>query len=170
MPYINMNQRPEICEWVNLWSLEMRLKQNSGSFTMLKDYMVKSTLTYLRSTWGWGQQRLMTRMVRRPVVSTVGAAEATAITLALELLYTHGSCKARCCILIRLDVLLAADWGPRYGKNPLICHIMKLLRALSDKGTCVHICWVRSRCGIKGNEIMDQLAKKILDQHIDPQQ
>ena len=43
-------------------------------------------------------------------------------------------------------------------ENPLICHIMNLLWALSDKGTRVRFCWVPNHCGIEGNEIVDQLA------------
>ena len=53
-------------------------------------------------------------------------------------------------------------------ENPLICHIMNLLWALSDKGTRVSFCWVPSHCGIEGNEIVDQLAKETLDHDIDP--
>ena len=51
--------------------------------------------------------------------------------------------------------------------NPLICQILNLLWALSDKGTCVRFCWVPSHCGIEGNEIVDQLAKETLDHDID---
>ena len=39
------------------WSLEKRPKSNSESIMMLKDHMMKSTLTDLRLTRGWGQQR-----------------------------------------------------------------------------------------------------------------
>ena len=49
----------------------------------------------------------------------------------------------------------------------LICHIMNVLWAPSDKGTCVHFCWVPSHCGIEGNEIVDQLAKGALDHDTD---
>ena len=52
--------------------------------------------------------------------------------------------------------------------NPLICRIMNLLWALSDKGTRVCLCWVPSHCGMEGNEIVDQLAKEILDHDINP--
>ena len=53
--------------------------------------------------------------------------------------------------------------------NDLVpCHIMNLLWSLSDKGTRVRFCWVPSHCGIDGNERVDQLAKKTLDQDIDP--
>ena len=53
-------------------------------------------------------------------------------------------------------------------ENPFICHIMNLLWSLNDKGTHVRFCWVRSHCGIDGNERVDQLAKETLDQDIDP--
>ena len=53
-------------------------------------------------------------------------------------------------------------------KNPLFCHIMNLLWALSDRGTCVRFCWVPSHCGIEGNEVVDQLAKETLDHDINP--
>ena len=113
--------------WANVWSQEKRLRPNSESIAMLKDHMMKSTLTDLRLTRKWGQQRSSTaisRMVRR----------------------------------------LAASCP----NNPLICQIMNLLWALSEKGTCVRFCWVPSHCGIEGNEIVDQLAKETLDHDIDP--
>ena len=53
-------------------------------------------------------------------------------------------------------------------ENPLICHIMNLLWALSGRGTCVRFCWVPSHCGIEGNEVVDQLAKETLDHDINP--
>ena len=51
-------------------------------------------------------------------------------------------------------------------ENPLICHIMNALWALSDKGTCVRFCWVPSHCGIESNEVVDQLAKGALEHDI----
>ena len=53
-------------------------------------------------------------------------------------------------------------------ENRLICHIMKVFWALSNKGTCARFCWVPSHCGFEGNEIVDQLAKGALDHDIDP--
>ena len=35
--------------------------------------------------------------------------------------------------------------------NHLICHIMNLLRLLSDKGSRLRFCWIPSHCGIEGN-------------------
>ena len=53
-------------------------------------------------------------------------------------------------------------------ENPFICHIMNLLWLLNVKGTHIHFCWIPSRCGIDGNERVDQLAKETLDHDIDP--
>ena len=44
----------------------------------------------------------------------------------------------------------------------------ELLWLLSDKGTHVRFCWIPRRCGIEGNERVDQLGKETLDQDIDP--
>ena len=82
------------------------------------------------------------------------------------LLSVYGSCTARCCGLLWLIVLQAIESEDT--ENPLICHIMNLLWALSDKGTHVRFCWVPSHCGIEGNERVDQLAKETLDHDIDP--
>ena len=76
---------------------------------------------------------------------------------------------------VQHDVVIYSDWMSclqaiegEDTNNPLICQIMNLLWALSDKGTCVRFCWVPSHCGIEGNEIVDQLAKETLDHDIDP--
>ena len=112
----------------------------------------------------WWDDQLSKRL---PNNSTIFAAEATAITLALDYyLYMDpvqhdvvvNSTSMSC-----LQVIESEDT-----KNPLICHIMNLLWALSDKGTHVCFCWVPSHCGIEGNEIVDQLARKTLDHDIDP--
>ena len=52
-------------------------------------------------------------------------------------------------------------------ENPFICHIMKLLWLLSDKGTHVRFCWIPSHCGIEGNESRPA-SKEMLDHNIDP--
>ena len=83
--------------------------------------------------------------------STVFAAEATAITLALNY-YRHID-------PVQHDVVIYSDSMSclqaievEDTNNPLICQIINLLWALSDKGTCVRFCWVPSHCGIEGNE------------------
>ena len=104
---------------------------------------------------------------RLPNDSTIFADEATAITLALNY-YRHMN-------PVQHDVLIYSDSMFCFQSiededthNPLICQIMNLLWALSDKGTRVRFCWVPSHCGIEGNEIVDQLAKETLDHDIDP--
>ena len=104
---------------------------------------------------------------RLPNNSTIFAAEATAITVALGY-YRYMD-------LVKHDIVVYSDSMSclqaiegEDTENPLICHIMNLLWALSDKGTRVRICWVPSHCGIEGNEIVDQLAKETIDHDVDP--
>ena len=109
--------------------------------------------------------RMLTK--RLPNNSTIFAAEATAITLALNYYWYMGP--------IQHDVIVYSDsmscLQAIEGKDTethLICQIMNLLWALSDtKGVRVCFWWVPSHCGIEGNEIMDQLAKETLDHDID---
>ena len=102
-----------------------------------------------------------------PDNSTIFAAEATAISLALNY-YQHMD-------PVHHDVVVYSDSMSclqaiegEDTENPFICHIMNLLWSLSDKGTSVRFCWVPSHCGIEGNERVDQLAKETLGQDIDP--
>ena len=104
---------------------------------------------------------------RLPDNSSIFAAEATAITLALDY-YRHME-------PVRHDVVVYSDsmscfqvieWEDT--ENPLICYIMNLLWLLSDKDTHVRFCWIPSHCGIEGNEKVDQSAKESLDHDIDP--
>ena len=104
---------------------------------------------------------------RLPDNSTIFAAEATAITLALDY-YQHME-------PVRHDVVVFSDSMSclqaiegEDTENPLICYIMNLLWLLSDKGTHVRFCWIPSHCGIEGNEKVDQSAKESLDHDIDP--
>ena len=104
---------------------------------------------------------------RLPNNSTIFAAEATAITLALD--YYRYMDPVKHDVVVYSDSMscLQAIEGEDT-ENPLICHIMNLFWALSDKGTRVHFCWVPSHCGIEGNEIVDQLATETIDHDIDP--
>ena len=102
---------------------------------------------------------------RLPDTSTIYAAEATAISLALNHYQNMGP--------VHHDVVVYSDSmsclqaiGGEDTDNPLICHIMNLLWSLSDQDTRVRFCWVPSHCGIDGNERMDQLAKETLYQDI----
>ena len=99
--------------------------------------------------------------------STIFAAEATAISLALNYYQHMGPVHQDVVIYSDLMSCLQAIEGEDTD-NPLICHIMNLLWLLSDKGTHVRFCWIPSHCSIEGNERVDQLAKETLDQDMDP--
>ena len=104
---------------------------------------------------------------RLPDNSTIFAAEATAITLALNYYQYMGP--------IHHDVVVYSDWKSclqaiegKGTEKPFICHIMNLFWLLSDKASRVRFCWIPSHCGIEGNERVDQIAKETLDHNIDP--
>ena len=104
---------------------------------------------------------------RLPDNSTIFAAEATVISLALNYYQHMGPVQHDVVVYFDSMSCLQAIEGEDT-RNPFICHIMNLLWSLSDKGTRVRFCWVPSHCGIDGNERVDQLAKETLDQDIDP--
>ena len=104
---------------------------------------------------------------RLPDNSTIFAAEATAITLALNYYRHMGPVHHDVVVYSDSMSCLQAIEGEDT-ENPFICHIMNLLWLLSNKGTHVRFCWIPSHCGIEGNEKVDQLAKETLDQDIDP--
>ena len=71
---------------------EKRLRPNSESIAMLKDHMMKSTLTDLRLTREWGQQRSSTaisRMVRRLAASCPKDSQITVPSLLLRQQQSH---------------------------------------------------------------------------------
>ena len=105
--------------------------------------------------------------IRLPDNSTIFAAEATAISLALNYYRHMGPVHHDVVVYSDSMSCLQATEGEDT-ENPFICHIMNLLWSLSDKGIHVRFCWVPSHCGIDGNERVDQLAKETLDQDKDP--
>ena len=85
---------------------------------------------------------------RLPDNSTIFAAEATAISLALNYYQHMGP--------VHHDVVMYSDSMSclqaiegEDTEDPFICHIINLLLSLSDKGTCVRFCWVPSHCGFE---------------------
>ena len=90
---------------------------------------------------------------RLPDNSTIFAAEATAITLALNY-YRHKDPVHHDAVVYYNSTSCWQDT-----ENPFICHIMNLLWSLSDKGTRVRFFRIPSHCGIKGNKRLGQLAK-----------
>ena len=117
----------------------------------------------------WGQQQssnAIFRMVSRLAANCPKDSQITAPSLLLRLQpspwhWTIIGTWILCNTLDSMSCLQAIESEDT--ENPLICHIMNLLWALSDKGTHVRFCWVPSHCGIEGNEIVDQLAKETFD-------
>ena len=80
---------------------------------------------------------------RLPDNSTIFAAEATAITLALNYYQHMGPVHQN--IVVYSDSMSCLQAIEHEDiENPFICHIMNLLWSLSDKGTCVRFCWIPS--------------------------
>ena len=104
---------------------------------------------------------------RLPDNSTIFAAEATSISLALNYYQHMGPVHHDVVVYSHSMSCLQAIEGEDT-ENPLICHITNLLWLLSDRGTHVRFCWIPSHCGIEENERVDQLAKETFDQEIDP--
>ena len=104
---------------------------------------------------------------RLPDNSTIFAAEATAITQALNYYQYMGPVHHDVVVYSDSMSCLQAIEGEDT-ENPFICHIMNLLWSLSDKDTHVRFCWIPRHCGIVGNERVDQLAKETLDHNINP--
>ena len=132
-----------------------------------------------RSSLGWGGTRtsfkkhisvLKTQCkeaLRLPDISNIFAAEATAISLALNYFQHMGTVNHDVVVYSDSMSCLQAIEGEDIA-TPFICHIMNLLCLLSDKGTRVRFWWIPSICGIEGNERVDQVTKETLDQDIDP--
>ena len=98
---------------------------------------------------------------RLPDNSTIFAAEAIAISLALNYYRHMGLVHHDAVIYSGSMSCLQAIEGEGIEK-PFICHIMSLLWLLSDIGTHVRFCWIKSHCGIEGNERVEQLAVRPL--------
>ena len=102
-----------------------------------------------------------------PDISTIFAAEATAIGLALNYYWYMGPVHHNVVFYSDSMSCLQAIEGED-AENPFNRHIMDLLWLLNDKGTHVRFYWIPSYCGISGNERVYQLAKETLDHDIDP--
>ena len=100
---------------------------------------------------------------RLPDNSTIFAAEATAISLALNYYRYMGQVHHNVVVYSHSMFCLQAIESEDT-ENPFICHIMNLLWLLNDNGAHVHL----YHCAIEGNERLDQLAKETLDHDIDP--
>ena len=100
---------------------------------------------------------------RLPDGSSIFAAEATAIEMALEY-YSVMPAVGHDVVVYSdsMSCLQAIDGEDT--EQPFICRIMNLLWRLHDKGTNVRFCWLPSHRGIEGNEVADRLAREALDQ------
>ena len=94
--------------------------------------------------------------------STIFAAEAATIALALNYYYWHMGSVHHDVVVYSVSRSCLQVIGDEDTENPYGCHIMKLLWLLSAKGTRVRFYWIPSHSGIKGNERVDQLAKRSL--------
>ena len=86
---------------------------------------------------------------RLPDNSTIFAAEATAITLALDHYQHTGPVHHDVVVYSASMTCLQVIEGEGTEKT-LICHFMNLHWLLSDKGTHINFCWIPSRCDIEG--------------------
>ena len=148
----SVSRIPRITWWIPYWWLQN--EQESG------------TAAAINCHFRDGETTCRHLSKRLPDNSTIFAAEATAITLALNYHQYMGP--------VRHDVEVYSDSMSRLQaiegediENPFICH-MNLLCLMSDKGTLVRFCWIPSHYGIEGDEVVDLLAKDTLDQDIDP--
>ena len=114
----------------------------------------------------WDGETTYRHLSKRLPNSTNFAAEATAITLALNYYRYMGPVHHD--VVVHSDSMSCLQAIEGEGtENPFICRITNLW-LLSDKGTRVRFCWIPSHCGIEGNERVDQLARETIDHDIDP--
>ena len=132
-------------EWTNAWSPDQKLRLSSGSIRKPLDHTTKSSL--MAPKWvrvgavavinrhfqnGETTCRHLTKIL--PDNSTIFAAEATAITLALNNYQHMGPVHHDVIVYSDSMSCLQAIEGEDT-ENPFICHIMNLLWLLNDKGT-----------------------------------
>ena len=95
---------------------------------------------------------------RPPDNSTIFAAEATAISFALNYYRYMGTVHHN--VVVYSDSMSCLQAIESEGtEDPFICHIMNLLWLLNDKGTHVRFCWIPSHCGIEGNKKSGSASK-----------
>ena len=98
--------------------------------------------------------------LRLPAQSSIFSAEARAIVLALELIAKSSNSKFIICS-DSLSCLLAIQ--NHKIKNPLIYRILHSLFRLKEHQKEVIFFWIPSHVGIRGNTVVDRIAKEAID-------
>ena len=100
---------------------------------------------------------------RLPSNASIFIAEATAIDLALDTITESGDDHF---IIFSDSLSVLLSLHNRKMDNPLILQLLQKLFHLSCVNKTIHLCWIPSHIGIRGNEAADMAAKESLDQDI----
>src|SRR5215831_8245939 len=102
---------------------------------------------------------------RLPNCASIFTAEIHAILLAFQLIAKSSNTK----FMIFSDSLssLQAIVGGHCRSKTNVLDVSEKLRRLCLSGKSVEFCWIPSHVGIKGNEVVDLLAKRAISQEID---
>ena len=104
---------------------------------------------------------------RLPSNASIFTAEVTAIDLALDAI-AESDDDYFIIFSDSLSVLLSLN--NRKMDNPLILKLLLKIHHLSCAHKTIHLCWIPSHIGIRGNEAADMAAKESLDFNISPSQ
>ena len=100
---------------------------------------------------------------RLPSNASIFTAEVTAIDLALD---TIAESDDDHFIIFSDSLSLLLSIHNKKMDNPLILQLLQKLHHLSCAHKTIHLCWIPSHIGIRGNEATDMAAKESLDQDI----
>ena len=100
---------------------------------------------------------------RLPSNASIFTAEVTAIDLALD---TIAESDDDHFIIFSDSLSVLLSLHNKKMDNPLILQLLQKLHHLSCAHKTIHLCWIPSHIGIRGNEAADMAAKESLDQDI----
>ena len=100
---------------------------------------------------------------RLPSHASIFTAEVTAIDLALD---TIAESDDDHFIIFSDSLSVLLSLHNKKMDNPLILQLLQKLHHLSCAHKTIHLCWIPSHIGIRGNEAADMAAKESLDQDI----
>ena len=100
---------------------------------------------------------------RLPSNASIFTAEVTAIDLALD---TIAESDDDHFIIFSDSLSVLLSLHNKEMDNPLILQLLQKLHHLSCAHKTIHLCWIPSHIGIRGNEAADMAAKESLDQDI----